>query len=274
MAAVLPVAAAADEPLVLKPEDAAILPLAAMPIELRQRVTFVVVKRTLRRVMTSEPFASSLEGYTFLLDHLPLAARLAAALAIDRYRIEATAPGQFFGDDQSGLTGNFTVAYQATGRRIYYGEGVYVGALLPRMSGRTVMVLEFHPIERQGRPFVETRLTVYLRLEQRPLRYLLKPLLPLVSGLVNRKLSRFLTAARRLSEALAAEPRQTWREVQQSQTLSEADKRCVRQLLSRLPGAGDLAAAAEEVDSPSDEAPYPEAAGNSAAAADACAASP
>jgi hypothetical protein len=156
----------------LKPDDAALIPLAAIGEAQREDVRFVAARRSWRRSVETEAFASTPEVYRFILDALPLASRLTRALGIDDYIIEERHGGRIFGDDRRGLSGVFDLVYRDLRKRIYYGEGTYDGAILPKLKGRSVLVLEYAAVGLQGQTLMQNRLTAYVRVENRAARIL------------------------------------------------------------------------------------------------------
>ena len=211
-----------------------VFPIEKMERQALCRVASVVNDYTTHRTVppTLTPIQKSL--YEFLLDHPVLTAVLARHLALGEYRITRVGPNTFHGDNGQGEQGLLTLLYQERTRRVYHVQGSHRGRLFPLITGEAIVMLRYHAkTGAEGQESVETRMTVYSKIENPVLAILVKVLQPILRRAVNDKLTDAFFAVHRLGEVIAGDPERVARLVEATPELDPAD---VAALKGVLPG--------------------------------------
>lgn len=163
-------------------------------------------------------FVARPDVFEFLLDHPELAAHLARALRVARYRIWRTPEGLAL-DDGWGARGHFWVVLARPGARLMLARGQYDHAWLPPIRGQAVAMIEYRlePVE-GGRCLVRPTVSGYVKLDSR----LLAGVLRVASAAAQRKAD---LEAHRLAKVFAKVSREL-----------EEDPAGALELLRRSPG--------------------------------------
>ncbi len=147
--------------------------------------------------------------YLYLLDHPVMAAALVNRLDFGLYKAERRELKTFWATDGEGTEGIVQLVYQDRTTRIYYVEGSHDGRLLPRVTGKVVVLLRIHPVkDHHGSESIDSTLIAYLRLDNRFLSGILSLLRPLIANVVNRQVVKAFDAASRLGYAMREHPEQ------------------------------------------------------------------
>lgn len=150
-----------------------------------------------------EEVASSLTTYDYLLDRLPLTARIVRALDLGKYVIKPVEEeGCVVLDDRDGVKLSLYEVYRGAGKRVYYTKGYYQGPLLPKIHGRGVIVLRY---AHDGKA-IATSAKLYFRLDSGVVRAMTKVLYPVILDVVKDKGAVFITAAKDVSERVTRDP--------------------------------------------------------------------
>jgi hypothetical protein len=199
-----------------------VFPLEKMEPQALCRLAGVVNDYTTYRIVPPLTIPIQKSTYDFLLDRPVLATALVRNLAMGTYRLTQVGPGAFQGEDGEGADGMVTLLYQDTTRRIYHLKGSQRGYVFPQVTGEGIAMLNYHvKLGADGREVVETRVTVYSRLDNPLLATLVRVLRPVLQRIVNGKLTRAVDVVHKLGRVMAAEPERVLR---QAEKLSDVDK--------------------------------------------------
>jgi len=151
-----------------------------------------------------------------VLDHPALTSNAVRYYRFGGYVVKEVSATVFTGEDREGGEATVTLLYQDTTRRVYHLRGSQRGYIIPLIAGSGIVMLNYHPtIGTDGREGVETRVTVFSRLDNRFLANLVKLLRPILQRLINNKLTKGVKTVNRLTEFLAQEPEEVRREADQ-----------------------------------------------------------
>src|SRR4029077_13287054 len=129
------------------------------------------------------------------------------------YRLTQVGSATFQGEDGEGAEGTVTLLYQDAGRRIYHLKGSQRGYLFSPITGEGIAMLDYHlKVGSDGREVVETRVTVYSKLDNVFLATLVRVLRPVLQRLVNGKLTRAVDVVHQLGKVIATEPERVLRQ--------------------------------------------------------------
>jgi len=154
--------------------------------------------------------------YDFLLDHPALTSNAVRYYRFGGYVVKEVSATVFTGEDREGGEATVTLLYQDTTRRVYHLRGSQGGYIIPLIAGSGIVMLNYHTtMGTDGREGVETRVTVFSRLDNRFLANLVRLLRPILQRLINNKLTKGVKTVNRLTEFLAQEPEEVRRDADQ-----------------------------------------------------------
>ncbi|MBI4577818.1 MAG: hypothetical protein HY722_16275 [Planctomycetes bacterium] len=182
-----------------------------------RQVRRVVSRPTVWAPTRHEQVRSDLETYDYLLDRLDLTAAILRALGTDDYDIQREDGGAYRIDDLDGAMARMSLVYREREKRVYYGRGKIEGDLLPAVTGSGVILVEFHP-EEDG--LLDTSAHIWFRADLVPLHLLARPLAPLLHGQIERRIERFIDAAKTVTERVHADPAAVYRRLRDSDEVS------------------------------------------------------
>ncbi len=178
-------------------------PMDRLSPEQAELVGDVLEHSTLSTEFEDEEVPSSVATYDFLLDRLPLTARMVRALDLGKYVIKAVEEeGCLVLDDREGVKVSMYEVYRADGLRVYYTKGYYQGPLLPKIRGRGVIVLRYSDEDQA----IATSAKLFFRIDSGVARAMTKVLYPIVLSIVKDKGGIFVTAARQIAARAAKDP--------------------------------------------------------------------
>ncbi len=103
------------------------------------------------------------------------------------------------------------------------------------MRGKAIILQEFeYRTTDEGENRVESRLTIYARVENPLLALLLEIFAPFIGRLVDNKITKAQGAVQEVSEAMVHDPQETYRRIKESDELASEDLTMLRQLM-KLP---------------------------------------
>jgi hypothetical protein len=173
------------------------------------------------------------------LDHPGMAAALVNRLDFGLYKAEPRGPQEFWATDGEGTEGIIHPLYQDGATRMYFAQGSHDGRLLPRVTGKALVLLRVQPVtDSRGIESTDSTLVAYLRLDNRFLSGLLSLLRPLIGNVVNRQLLKAFDAARLLGGAMREHPEQVLFEATDPPSLSDEDVAFLKQAIDALHAAG------------------------------------
>ena len=172
------------------------------------------------------------ELYAYLLDHPAVTARLMQRMSMGSFQITPQGPNRYWVNDGDGAEGLLVLVFRDVHTRIYYIDGEHRSALFPTMRAKTAVFLRLIAVPTaSGRSMVQTTLASYTRFEDGMLSRLLRLFQPLVTGAVNRTLTKEFSMTHRLGLLIAEQPQRVFRE---AAGLSEATSEDRQSLLALL----------------------------------------
>lgn len=173
--------------------------------------------------------------YLYLLDHPAMAAGLINRLDFGLYKAEPRGPNEFWVTDGEGTEGIVHPVYQDRTTRMYYVQGSHDGRLLPRVTGKAVVLLSIHPVKAgHGIESIDSTLVAYLRLDNRFLSGILSLLRPLIGNVVNRQVVKAFDAASRLGYAMRDHPEQVLFEATDPPALPDEEVAFLKEAIANL----------------------------------------
>jgi hypothetical protein len=177
--------------------------------------------------------------YLYLLDHPVMAAALVNRLDFGLYKAEQREEQEFWITDGEGTEGLVHPVYQDRSARIYYVEGSHDGRLLPRVTGKAVVLLSLRPLkDSHGIESIDGTLVAYLRLDNRLLSGILSLLRPLIGAVIQRQVAKAFDAAARLAYAMREHPEQVLFEATDPPALPDDEVAFLREAIANLRTAG------------------------------------
>jgi hypothetical protein len=208
-----------------------VFPVEKMDAEAVCRVAEVVNDYTTHQILPAVPVPIPKALYDFLLDHPALTAELVTGLNVGNYRVTPRAPGIFHGEDNVGGEAVLTLLYQDPGQRVYHLVGSQSGYLFP-ITGAGVVMLNYHTnMGSEGREIVDTKVTVYSRLDNRFLARLVKVLRPLLQDIVNKKLTKGVRTVHAFTEILGNDPERVYRQIEKIVSADQSEIQAFRSLM-------------------------------------------
>jgi hypothetical protein len=208
-----------------------IFPVEKMNVEAVCRLAEVVNDYTSHQVLPAVPVPIKKPLYDFLLNHPVLTSELITGLNVGGYRVDQLAAGVFHGEDNAGGEAVLTLLYQDPRQRVYHLKGSQSGYVVP-ITGSGVVMLNYQPKPgSDGREIVETKVTVYSKLDNFFLARLVKLLRPLLQRIVNKKLTRGVQTVHDFAEILANDPERVYRQLEKVTREQASEIQAFRALL-------------------------------------------
>lgn len=213
------------------------IPFDQLTAEQVELVRDVCEHATITTEFEREDVPSSTATYDFLLDRLPLTARMVRALDLGKYVIKSVEEqGCLVLDDREGVKVSMYEVYRGEGLRVYYTKGYYVGPMLPRIRGRGVIALKY---KSQGET-IATSARLWFRIDSGVARAMSKVFHPIVLSIVKDKGGVFVGAARQIASRVAADPERLYEMLKESGRFTDQELREYRTsiLAARSANAG------------------------------------
>jgi hypothetical protein len=190
-----------------------VFPLEKMDREAVCRLAEVVNDYTTYQMLPLVHVPIDRSVYEFLLDHPALTSNAVRYYKFGGYVVTEISATIFTGKDREGGEATVTLLYQDTTRRVYHLRGSQRGQIIPTITGAGIVMLSYHAARgSDGREGVDTKVTVFSRLDNRFLANLVKLLRPILQGIINNKLTKGVKTVNRMTEFLAREPEEVSRE--------------------------------------------------------------
>lgn len=177
---------------------------AAYPADVVADVERVWVSPTLTRTVRGELARVPFELYAALVDAPEVTAAAARFLGLARYEVEALADGWYRATDHDGARGVYRVLVRESTRRVMLSRGEHAGALLGRIHGSALTVLEFTPTAGGVQP----ELTALVRIDNPVAAALARVLVAIFGYVADRKLSEGFVVTARVAEWAMEQPRE------------------------------------------------------------------
>lgn len=179
-------------------------------------------------------FPGNLQIYEFLLERPPLAATMARHLypALEPYEVTEKGDNLYGIRDRDSIEGDIRLLAKAEDRRIYLADGRFRSlAQLLAFRGRTAILLEYREVPDAGRRAMESRPTLYVRIDHPLLHALVKIFGPIIGGIIDRRLEGLTAAAMLVTERIARDPAGLLREMREWRDVRPQDLEDYRRTL-------------------------------------------
>ena len=209
------------------------IPWEKIKEEERKTAESIVKNHTVFYPFKDVVFKGNTDINNFLLDRIPLAAKIARRLRIAKYYAKNLPNGRIEAWDGRDLK---TIVYEISrenGRRVFYIEGRYHGSTFKNLTGKGVLVWKYRDLP-SGR--VHNSAFLYVYLDQKPLRSIGKILKPFLGRLINRKLSEIVSVVQKVGVMIANNPRRVYMAIKDGSpnstvVFNEAEKKAFYELL-------------------------------------------
>lgn len=188
---------------------------------------------TFRRTVATSGEVLDPHLHEFLLNRPDIGAALARLQGLGAYRVRRTGPAIFEGTDGEGAAAVLRIIEAAPGRRVFHARGGYVRRFFPDVTGEAVVLLTTRYDEVGGGHLAHGRLTVYARLDNHLIGWLLRLLLPFIGKVLDEKIAKAFVSESRAVEQLAENPDAILDRLEESGTLPRADVAAFGDLLRR-----------------------------------------
>jgi hypothetical protein len=206
-------------------------PLEALDERARQKVEEILIDHTVERSPRLEYRILNPALHQFLLDRPDVGAAISRALGIGNYTMTRTGKDTFHGIDPDGIEGNMKILYRDEGHRVFFAEGTAEGALL-NVRGKVLILQQFaYRTTNHDQEWVKSDLTIYAKLENPFLAFLLKIFSPLVGKMVDPKISKAQGVVRQVNERVLQDPQGTYARIVESGQLAYEDLMTLHELM-------------------------------------------
>jgi hypothetical protein len=210
------------------------VPLSALDERAKQHVEALLKDHTLERSLSLDHPILNQSLHQFLLDRPDVGAAISRSLGIGNYTIRREGPDRFHGYDPDGVEGDMAIYYRDGAHRVYYAEGIAKGGLVT-LRGKTVI---FHAFQYrsagQAQEWVQSRLTIYAKIENPVLAFVIKILEPFIGQLVDPRISKAQGVVKQVSEALVHDPHGTYGRIAASNELPPEDLKTLGDLMGPI----------------------------------------
>ncbi|MFQ5930611.1 MAG: hypothetical protein ACE5MK_13025, partial [Acidobacteriota bacterium] len=206
-------------------------PLEALDDRAREKVEALRNDHTLERSPRLEYRIMNPALHQFLLDRPDVGAAISRTLGIGDYTMTRTGKDTFHGIDPDGIEGNMEILYRGAGHRVFFAEGIAEGALVT-VRGKVVIFQQFeYRTTNHDQEWVKSELTLYAKLENPFLAFLLKIFSPFVGKLVDPKISKAQGVVRQVNERMLQDPHGTYARIAESGQLACEDLMTLHELM-------------------------------------------
>jgi hypothetical protein len=188
---------------------------------------------TLRRSVNGERVAVPRRVYLLFVDAPDVTAAAAQHLKLARYEVRPLGDGAYEADDHEGARGVYRVLLRDDGRRVVLSRGRHTGAILKRIAGSALALMDFEADGDATRP----RLTAYVVIDDRVAATLARLLMGMFGHLADAKLRESFRVTGRVAAWAYERPEEFcgWLE---ASAIAQARR---RPLLAALPACGSIA---------------------------------
>ena len=159
------------------------------------------------------------EIYDFLLSEMPFTGGVVRELNRGQWEItrDPAERDVFIVADGRGMRLRFELVHREPTRRFYVSTGTFDMGLLPKLEGRTLVVMRASPVG----DVVRTDAVVYVRIDTPFYATLAKGVRSVVEGVVRERSGYFIRAARWVAEEAAARPDWLYTQVKESKEVDQ-----------------------------------------------------
>lgn len=196
------------------------VPLGSFSERSRAQVEPILADVAARVELEGSDVRSRPEIYDFLLSEMPFTGGVVRELNRGQWEI-ARDPAErdvFIVADGRGMRLRFELVHREPTRRFYVSTGTFDMGLLPKLEGRTLVVMRAAPVG----DVVRTDAVVYVRIDTPFYATLAKGVRSVVEGVVRERSGYFIRAARWVAEEAAARPDWLYTQVKESKEVDQA----------------------------------------------------
>ncbi len=146
---------------------------------------------------------SSVQGYEFLLDRLPLTAELVRKMDMGSYRIKPGKNDNVIVRDGEGVKLKLVPLYSQTGFRMYYTRGYWENPIIPTIYGRGMVLLQY---SENDDGTIKTGARLYFQVDSDFYDSLSGLLEQFVKATLKKKVKKFISAAESIARMVEEKP--------------------------------------------------------------------
>ena len=189
-------------------EAAQAIPLDRIPADMRARVAAVVNSPSIFRRLPVASIDCDPDLYLLLVRNPEVVIDIWQLMGITNMSLTRTGPNQFRAADGQGTTGGLEFVYRSADTHIIYSTGVYDGSLSPaKIRGESVVVLKTEYVRNaDGRVRINSRLDVFLHLDNVGIEWIAKTLQPLLGKTADHNFAETASFVASLSHTAESNP--------------------------------------------------------------------
>ena len=162
------------------------LPTEQLTLPARKKIEDVVSRPSIHREVPARTITCDKDLYTHMIQHPEIVVNIWQLMGITELRLKRTEPFTYKATDGAGTSSNLELIYSRPELHIFYAEGSYAGKwLVQPLKGRCVVILRSDFAIERGRPHVQHRIEVFIRLEEVAADVLARTLKPLIGKLIQ-----------------------------------------------------------------------------------------
>lgn len=197
----------------------------------REKVEAILEDHTLERSPRLEHRILNRPMHQFLLDRPDVGAALSRALGIGNYTMTRTGEDRFHGTDPDRIEGDMEILYRDQHSRMFFAEGVAQGALVT-VRGKVLILQQFeYETVNHDQEWVHSQLTIYAKIENPFLAFLVRIFSPLIGQMVDPKITKAQGVVRQVNERMVEDPDGTYARIAESDQLASGELKTLRDLM-------------------------------------------
>jgi len=156
------------------------IPFAELTPESGRQIEQVVTSPSIYRKLPTQTIQCDRDFFVFMVRNPETIVHTWQLMGITALSLDRTGPYRFASSDGAGTDSEVELVYGKPDLHVYYGTGVYEGPLFKKtMTGQCVIVLRSGYGQSNGRPIVNCRMDVFIRMPQSAIDVAAKTLHPL-----------------------------------------------------------------------------------------------
>lgn len=189
-------------------EAAQSIPLDRIPADMRARVAAVVNNPSIFRRLPVASIDCDPDLYLLLIRNPEIVIDIWQLMGITNMSLTRTGAERFRAADGQGTTGTLEFVYRSADMHVIYSTGTYDGTLSPaKIRGESVVVLKTEYLrDAHGRTRINSRLDVFLHLDNVGIEWIAKTLQPLLGRTADHNFAETASFVASLSHTAEANP--------------------------------------------------------------------
>lgn len=173
----------------------------------KENAKLVIKNYTLANPIENLSFEGNVKIYNYMLDRLPLTAKIIRAMRTKEYYAVKTPDGRIHAWNDTGIDAYITEMYRTENERIYFVTGSFNNKSIKNLTGKAVIIWKYNN-EPNNRIHNEADLFIFI--DQKPMRSLSKIMRPFIGKLVKRKLAEIVGVTRMVSIFVYTNPKRIY----------------------------------------------------------------